>query len=158
MRAGGKRQRIETRVEGSPGNPDSPQGVHEGPINQSWGTREFYVDDPDGNTLRFTQSLLLPPMLKCDADHHHATIVKRTHRKQRRKSLFLNPWTRNNSSSLRRRRDYSVRACGSRPTERCPTVLRVRAEVNPRPSTLEKSSPLDLVNHVKQAPTIPPRL
>jgi len=20
-----------------------------------WGTREFYVDDPDGNTLRFTQ-------------------------------------------------------------------------------------------------------
>jgi catechol 2,3-dioxygenase-like lactoylglutathione lyase family enzyme len=37
----------------TPGNPDSP--VHEGPIDQSWGTREFYVDDPDGNTLRFTQ-------------------------------------------------------------------------------------------------------
>jgi catechol 2,3-dioxygenase-like lactoylglutathione lyase family enzyme len=36
-----------------PGNANSP--VHEGPINQSWGTREFYVDDPDGNTLRFTQ-------------------------------------------------------------------------------------------------------
>jgi len=33
--------------------PDSP--VHAGPIDQSWGTREFYVDDPDGNTLRFTQ-------------------------------------------------------------------------------------------------------
>lgn len=30
--------------------------VHEGPIDQSWGTREFYVDDPDGNTLRFTQT------------------------------------------------------------------------------------------------------
>jgi catechol 2,3-dioxygenase-like lactoylglutathione lyase family enzyme len=33
---------------------DSP--VHHGPINQDWGTREFYVDDPDGNTLRFTQA------------------------------------------------------------------------------------------------------
>jgi catechol 2,3-dioxygenase-like lactoylglutathione lyase family enzyme len=33
---------------------DSP--VHKGPVNQTWGTREFYVDDPDGNTLRFTQS------------------------------------------------------------------------------------------------------
>lgn len=29
--------------------------VHEGPIDQTWGTREFYVDDPDGNTLRFIQ-------------------------------------------------------------------------------------------------------
>jgi catechol 2,3-dioxygenase-like lactoylglutathione lyase family enzyme len=27
--------------------------VHQGPIDQSWGTREFYVTDPDGNTLRF---------------------------------------------------------------------------------------------------------
>ncbi len=27
--------------------------VHAGPTDQSWGTREFYVDDPDGNTLRF---------------------------------------------------------------------------------------------------------
>jgi len=24
-------------------------------IDQSWGTREFYVDDLDGNTLRFAQ-------------------------------------------------------------------------------------------------------
>ena len=39
----------------TPGNPASP--VHEGPTDQSWGTREFYVDDPDGNTLRFTQGL-----------------------------------------------------------------------------------------------------
>jgi catechol 2,3-dioxygenase-like lactoylglutathione lyase family enzyme len=37
----------------TPGNPNSP--VHEAPIDQTWGTREFYVDDPDGNTLRFTQ-------------------------------------------------------------------------------------------------------
>ena len=27
--------------------------VHCGPVNQTWGMREFYVDDPDGNTLRF---------------------------------------------------------------------------------------------------------
>ena len=36
-----------------PGNPSSP--VHQGPIDQTWGTREFYVDDPDGNTLRFVK-------------------------------------------------------------------------------------------------------
>jgi hypothetical protein len=40
----------------TPGNPDAPEEVHEGPIDQSWGTREFYVDDPDRNTLRFTQN------------------------------------------------------------------------------------------------------
>jgi catechol 2,3-dioxygenase-like lactoylglutathione lyase family enzyme len=39
----------------TPGNPDAPKHVHEGPIDQTWGTREFYVDDPDGNTLRFTR-------------------------------------------------------------------------------------------------------
>jgi catechol 2,3-dioxygenase-like lactoylglutathione lyase family enzyme len=39
----------------TPGDPDAPTQVHDGPIDQTWGTREFYVDDPDGNTLRFTQ-------------------------------------------------------------------------------------------------------
>jgi catechol 2,3-dioxygenase-like lactoylglutathione lyase family enzyme len=29
--------------------------VHQAPLDQSWGTREFYVDDPSGNTLRFIQ-------------------------------------------------------------------------------------------------------
>lgn len=43
----------------TPGNPEAPTLVHEGPIDQSWGAREFYVEDPDGNTLRFTQTL--PP-------------------------------------------------------------------------------------------------
>jgi catechol 2,3-dioxygenase-like lactoylglutathione lyase family enzyme len=33
------------------GKPNSP--VHQGPVDQTWGTREFYVTDPDGNTLRF---------------------------------------------------------------------------------------------------------
>lgn len=37
----------------TPGNPEAPTMVHEGPIDQTWGSREFYVDDPDGNTLRF---------------------------------------------------------------------------------------------------------
>ena len=32
---------------------DSP--VHQGHIVQSWGTTEFYVDDPNGHTLRFIQ-------------------------------------------------------------------------------------------------------
>jgi catechol 2,3-dioxygenase-like lactoylglutathione lyase family enzyme len=39
----------------TPGNREAPVQVHEGPIDQTWGTREFYVEDPDGNTLRFTQ-------------------------------------------------------------------------------------------------------
>jgi catechol 2,3-dioxygenase-like lactoylglutathione lyase family enzyme len=29
--------------------------VHLGPIDQSWGTREYYVTDPFGNTLRIVQ-------------------------------------------------------------------------------------------------------
>lgn len=33
--------------------PDSP--VHQHPVDQSWGSRELYVDDPSGNTLRFIQ-------------------------------------------------------------------------------------------------------
>jgi hypothetical protein len=45
----------------TPGNPEAPTMVHEGPIDQSWGTSEFYVDDPDGNTLRFMQGFRLPP-------------------------------------------------------------------------------------------------
>lgn len=31
--------------------PDSP--VHNAPVDQTWGMREFYVNDPFGNTLRF---------------------------------------------------------------------------------------------------------
>jgi catechol 2,3-dioxygenase-like lactoylglutathione lyase family enzyme len=37
------------------GRPESP--VHQGPVDQSWGTREFYVTDEDGNTLRFCQAV-----------------------------------------------------------------------------------------------------
>ena len=48
-------QKFRARGLQTPGNPDAPQQVHEGPIDQTRGTREFYVDDPDGNTLRFTQ-------------------------------------------------------------------------------------------------------
>ena len=40
----------------TPGDPNVPaQEVHQGPLDQTWGTREFYVEDPDGNSLRFTQ-------------------------------------------------------------------------------------------------------
>ena len=45
----------------TPGNPDAPREVHEGPIDQSWGTREWYVNDPDGNTLRFVQGFAIEP-------------------------------------------------------------------------------------------------
>lgn len=36
---------------------DSP--VHQGPLDQTWGRREFYVTDPSGNTLRFSEKLYL---------------------------------------------------------------------------------------------------
>lgn len=34
-----------------PNDEDSP--VHNRPIDQTWGLREFYINDPGGNTLRF---------------------------------------------------------------------------------------------------------
>ena len=37
----------------APVRPESP--VHEGPLDQSWGTREVYIDDPSGNTIIFQQ-------------------------------------------------------------------------------------------------------
>jgi catechol 2,3-dioxygenase-like lactoylglutathione lyase family enzyme len=36
-----------------PARPESP--VHEGPLDQTWGTREVHIDDPSGNTLCFQQ-------------------------------------------------------------------------------------------------------
>lgn len=42
----------------TPGDPEAPaEEVHQQPLDQTWGTREFYVEDPDGNSLRFTQVL-----------------------------------------------------------------------------------------------------
>ena len=38
-----------------PNRPESP--VHNGPTDQTWGMREFYVDDPFGNTLRFATAI-----------------------------------------------------------------------------------------------------
>jgi catechol 2,3-dioxygenase-like lactoylglutathione lyase family enzyme len=29
--------------------------VHDGPLDQTWGTREVYIDDPSGNTIIFQQ-------------------------------------------------------------------------------------------------------
>ena len=37
------------------GKKESP--VHQSPVDQTWGNREFYVNDPDGNTLRFCAPL-----------------------------------------------------------------------------------------------------
>lgn len=31
--------------------------VHQGPVDQTWGRREFYVTNADGNTLRFCQPI-----------------------------------------------------------------------------------------------------
>jgi uncharacterized glyoxalase superfamily protein PhnB len=36
--------------------PNSP--VHRGPIDQTWGRREFYVTDADRNTLRYCQPIV----------------------------------------------------------------------------------------------------
>lgn len=40
----------------NPAKANSP--VHKGPVDQTWGRREFYVTDADGNTLRFCQSIV----------------------------------------------------------------------------------------------------
>ena len=46
----------------TPGDPNVPaEEVHQGPLDQTWGTREFYVRDPDGNSLRFTQVIEAKP-------------------------------------------------------------------------------------------------
>lgn len=45
--------RFEARGLVTPPRPDSP--VHEGPLDQTWGTREVYIDDPSGNTLILQQ-------------------------------------------------------------------------------------------------------
>lgn len=60
-------QKFRARGLKTPGNPDAPAEVHEGPINQSWGTRELYVDDPDGNTLRFVEGFGFSPSAERDA-------------------------------------------------------------------------------------------
>jgi len=59
--------KFRTRGLKTPGNPDAPAEVHEGPIDQSWGTRELYVDDPDGNTLRFVEGFGFSPSAEGDA-------------------------------------------------------------------------------------------
>lgn len=46
-------RRLRERGVRAPEDRRSP--VHEGPVEQSWGTREYYAVDPDGNTLRFTE-------------------------------------------------------------------------------------------------------
>lgn len=47
-------QAFKLRGLASPKDRTSP--VHEAPVDQTWGTRELYVDDPDGNTMRFVQN------------------------------------------------------------------------------------------------------
>jgi len=54
----------------TPGDPDVPAvEVHQGPANQTWGRREFYVQDRDGNSLRFIQVIVdcrEVPVIPCD--------------------------------------------------------------------------------------------
>lgn len=40
-------------ISGKEGSP-----VHQGPVDQSWGNREFYVGDNQGNTLRFCSRII----------------------------------------------------------------------------------------------------
>jgi len=54
------RQFASFRARGLAVNPRPQSPVHEAPLNQSWGTREVYVDDPSGNTLCFQQRGRLP--------------------------------------------------------------------------------------------------
>jgi len=47
-----------------PWNPESP--VEEGPVSQTWGMREFYVRDPDGDTLRLAVQFHKLPNLQME--------------------------------------------------------------------------------------------
>jgi catechol 2,3-dioxygenase-like lactoylglutathione lyase family enzyme len=38
-----------------PGQDPVGDPVHAAPTDQTWGLREWYVEDPDGNTIRFAQ-------------------------------------------------------------------------------------------------------
>jgi catechol 2,3-dioxygenase-like lactoylglutathione lyase family enzyme len=64
-------RKFRTRGLKTPGDPDAPEHVHEGPIDQSWGTREFYVDDPDGNTLRFIKGFMVEPPAELQRPESH---------------------------------------------------------------------------------------
>ena len=50
-------EKFRSRGLDSSARPNSP--VHKGPVDQSWGRREFYVTDADGNTLRYCQPIEL---------------------------------------------------------------------------------------------------
>jgi len=50
--------RYKSRGLDTSGRENSP--VHQGPTDQSWGTREFYVTDEDRNTLRFCHATKEP--------------------------------------------------------------------------------------------------
>jgi catechol 2,3-dioxygenase-like lactoylglutathione lyase family enzyme len=43
------------RTRGLPVPTRANSPVHEGPLEQTWGTREVYIDDPSGNTLILQQ-------------------------------------------------------------------------------------------------------
>jgi catechol 2,3-dioxygenase-like lactoylglutathione lyase family enzyme len=43
------------RARGLPVTTRRGSPVHEGPLDQTWGTREVYIDDPSGNTLCYQQ-------------------------------------------------------------------------------------------------------
>ena len=36
---------------------ENGSSVHHAPLNQTWGTREFYVTDPNGHTIRFCKPI-----------------------------------------------------------------------------------------------------
>ncbi len=59
---------LKLRTRGLTAPQDRHSPVHEAPVDQTWGTREFYVDDPDGNTLRFIQGFSAALRAQVDGD------------------------------------------------------------------------------------------
>jgi catechol 2,3-dioxygenase-like lactoylglutathione lyase family enzyme len=66
-------EKYRTRGLITPGKENSP--VHESPINQTWGMREFYVTDADGNTLRFSTPLKKIESNNTEIPHDKIRIV-----------------------------------------------------------------------------------
>lgn len=100
--------------------PDSP--VHCGPVNQTWGIREFYVSDRDGNTLRFGEPI--NPNLEL-ARSAFATGPRLKKRVLRQPPKYKNSWITPRFASPDERVSAYQKAKPSSPASTLPATTRI---------------------------------
>ncbi len=54
-------------------------GIAMEPVQQTWGMKEFYVADPDGNRIRFGQRMAQSFQLSQPEGHHSLPLLQRLH-------------------------------------------------------------------------------